>query len=271
MDRKEEYQEAECCFQSRYPKGNESSQKEHPVKERIRRLDELLGRNQKEEAGVFLRDWLKEAREQGDWSSELTVLNEMMGLYRNTGEKERGLCAVEEGLALVRSHSMQNTVTGATTWINGATTLKAFGRTEEAVPYYEEAFRVYGEYLDPADYRFAGLFNNMALALSDLEDYRQAEAYFRKAMDIMGRLPEGEKELAVSWMNLACLYAQWGREEKAREALDRAMECLDSPNLIWDSYYAFTCEKCAGTFGQFGQSGRKKDLEERAAVIYEGA
>ena len=46
------------------------------------------------------------------------------------------------------------------------------------MPYYDQAFRAYGGSLPPGDYRFGGLFNNMALAWEDLGEYRKAEAYY---------------------------------------------------------------------------------------------
>ena len=66
------------------------------------------------------------------------------------------------------------------------------GETEESLPYYEEAERLYEKFLLPGDYRFAGLYNNLALALSDTGDYKNAEAYFMEAMSIMETLPEIE-------------------------------------------------------------------------------
>ena len=106
--------------------------------------------------------------EAGDWASQITILNEMMGFYRNSGEREKGLAAVEKGLALVGDHGLSQTVTGGTTCLNAATTMKAFGKAAEAMPYYDQAFRAYGGSLPPGDYRFGGLFNNMALAWEDL-------------------------------------------------------------------------------------------------------
>ena len=47
----------------------------------------------------------------------------------------------------------------------------------------------------------------MALAWEDLGEYRKAEAYYKKAMDIMEALRPGSLlEIAVTWVNLAVLY-----------------------------------------------------------------
>lgn len=122
----------------------------------------------------------------------------------------------------------------------------------------------------------------MALSYADLGEYAQAGTYYEKAIGIMKKLPQGSMELAVTYVNLACMYDAWGHRsdlegEQAAppdwdgriwDCLDKAMEYLDDPDAERDGYYAFTCSKCAGTFGYFGQFRRKKELESRAEEIY---
>lgn len=253
-----------------------------PVRQVIEELDQILAKNQTEEAEKHLEYWLSKARKGNDRSGELTVLNEMMGLYRSMGKESEGLQAAEEGLELLDQMDLKEGVTAGTTWINAATTWKAFGQAEKALPLYEKAWRVYSGTLDPADYRFAGLSNNMALSYADLGEYAQAGTYYEKAIGIMKKLPQGSMELAVTYVNLACMYDAWGHRsdlegEQAAppdwdgriwDCLDKAMEYLDDPDAERDGYYAFTCSKCAGTFGYFGQFRRKKELESRAEEIY---
>ena len=137
---------------------------------------------------------------------------------------------------------MADSASGGTTFLNAATTLKAFGRAKEALPYYEQTMRAYGQSLDPGDYRFGGLFNNMALAFEDLGEYPRAEAYYRKAMDIMERLKPGSiLEIAVTWVNLAVLYEKWDHEDEIDGCLQKAIEGFHSEEVLRDGYYAFNC------------------------------
>ena len=268
---KSDYEES-CCFAEHGHGGPPHGTGETglPVQRIIEKLDELLNKDRTKEADDHLTYWLGEAKQAGDWGTQVTILNEMMGLYRSIGLEEKGMESVRAGLELIKENNLDNTVTAATTWLNAATTMKAFGHAERTMPYYETAARIYGEKLAPEDYRFAGLYNNMALACVDLEEYPQAESYYMRAMKIMEKLPRGEMELAVTWVNLACLYESWKNdEEKASECLKKALVLLDAPDAVWDGYYAFTCKKCAPTFGKFGFFRVKKDLEERAAKIYE--
>lgn len=154
---KEDWEEPECCFRPHIAAAEAvhtgSADGGPSVREVIQGFDRLLDRDAKREAAIYLEDWMARYEEAGDWASQITILNEMMGFYRNSGEREKGLAAVEKGLALVGDHGLSQTVTGGTTCLNAATTMKAFGKAAEAMPYYDQAFRAYGGSLPPGDYR----------------------------------------------------------------------------------------------------------------------
>lgn len=271
MLEKEDWQESSCCFapQAEATAVSGGCDSTAAIKAVVAEFDRLLSMDAKAEAAAYLEEKLLEFEKADHWASQITVLNEMMGFYRNSGEAEKGLESVEKGLRLVGEHRMGDTVSGGTTFLNAATTMKAFQKTEEAMPYYEQAARAYSKNLDPFDYRFGGLFNNMALAYEDLGQYDKAEVYYKKAMDIMDRLKPGSiLELAVTWVNLACLYEKWGRQEEIDFCLERAVDFFHSTEVSHDAYYAFNCRKCAATFDHFGYFRMKKELLESAERIY---
>ena len=94
-----------------------------PVREVIGELDRILEKNQTEKAETHLLQWLEKADREGDWRAQLTILNELTGLYRSMGKRDEGLEAAERGIRLAESHGMENAVT----------TMTAFGRAEEAM------------------------------------------------------------------------------------------------------------------------------------------
>ena len=116
---KEDWEEPECCFRPHIAAAEAvhtgSADGGPSVREVIQGFDRLLDRDAKREAAIYLEDWLARYEEAGDWTSQITILNEMMGFYRNSGEREKGLAAVEKGLALVGDHGLSQTVTGGTT------------------------------------------------------------------------------------------------------------------------------------------------------------
>ena len=241
-----------------------------PVEEIIAECDRLFQEENFADLGDHLRKWRAEARRIGDREGELSMLSELMGHYRMTGDEERGMAAVRDGFALMEELDMGGTVSAGTIRINGATALQAFGEFEEALRHYDEAFRCYGANLDPADRRFAGLFNNMAAALAATGEFRHADAYYRKALEILEACGD-RMDAAVTYVNLAQLYDQCDRHDpRIAEALDIAMACFDDPAAVRDGYYAHTCRKCASAFGLFGRGADERDLNGRADRFHEG-
>ncbi len=245
--------------------------REIPVPELIAQLDELYNSGREQEAGAFLERWRQKAAALGDWRGELSLLSELMGHYRRSREAEKGLAAVEDGLALIRQHRMGSTVSGATVMLNAATTLKCFGRAAESLPIFTHVCRVYADNLEPSDYRFGGLYNNMALSYADLGDVNRAEEMFGRAMQVIRSCPEPDNELAVTLCNLAEMYyRQDPEDERVNDCMEQAWKHLNAPGLQQDGYHAFTISKCAPCFDYFGFFVYARKLRERAEKIYAG-
>ena len=242
-----------------------------PVPRIIEKLDALFDKNDMAEAGRLLEYWRSEAAALRDRRGELSMESELMGYYRKINDSEKGLRSVSRGLELVRGLNLSDSVSGATVLLNAATTLKAFGRAEEALPLYAETLEIYKEHLPEGDARFGGLFNNRALALADLGRIEEAEASYREALGVMAGVPDGEADMAVTWVNLAHLFEESGDEKKIGECLNAAYALLDTPSLPRNGYYAFVCSKCAPAFGYFGYFVMEEELNRRAKEIYDRA
>lgn len=246
-----------------------------PVMRVIARLDGYLGKNDYPAAERHLRYWLAEADAANDVRSSLTLLNEQIGLYRKLGREHEAMEAIDAALSLAGVPEMDNTVSLATTLINAATAYKAFGKASLALPLFHRAEAIYESVLAPDDGRLAGLYNNMAVTLTELADYRAAEDLFNRALAILSGKENGEAEMAVTYLNLADLAAaekgpETGEEEIFRY-LDEAERLLDTDTLTRDGNYAFVCEKCAPVFGYYGYFMTERRLSGRAREIYERA
>ena len=266
--------EAVCCFDAREYTGVPDSRpcpRVLDVPEVIRELDALYEYGKESEAERFLEARREEAAAAGDWRAELSMLSELMGQYRRSKNQEKGLRSVEDGLSLIREHNLGQTLSGATVMLNAATTMKCFGQAEASIPVFSHVCRVYAQNLDPMDYRFAGLYNNMALSCADAGRDEEAERYYRLAMEIMSRLPAGENEIAVTLCNLAELYDRQDHEDvRIGQCMERAWEVLNTPGLPRDGYHAFSISKCVPSFDYFGYFLWAKELKERAEKIYAG-
>ncbi|MBR6531799.1 MAG: tetratricopeptide repeat protein [Clostridia bacterium] len=238
----------------------------------LSKLDEHLGRNDYDSAEKHLLYWLGEARAAGDKRCELLCLNELAGLYRKLVREKDALDTVSSLLTLIQEMGIAENIGAGTTYINCATVYKAFGKAEKAMPLFEKARAVYEKNLPYSDKRFGGLFNNMALALVDLERFEEAYDLYNKAITVMKNAQDGDLEVAITYLNIASAKeAQLGAvesEEAVRECIEKATELLDN-HPVRDGYYAFVCEKCASVFGYFGYFVYEKELSRRASEIYE--
>ncbi len=239
----------------------------------IAELDNILSRNDYNSAREFLEKWVEIAQNQNDNKTLFSLCNECIGLYRKMGDKENCYKYCEKALSLLKDLNIENTITGATAFLNCGTAYKAFGEADKSISYFEMAVNLYETLLPENDPKFAGLYNNFALSLVDLKEYEKALALYEKAINVLNRNPKFNLEQAVSYLNMAnAVEAQKGLENACEEIdvlLDKAQMVLDENYSETDGNYAFVCEKCAPTFGYYGRFLYENELKERARVIYE--
>ena len=237
----------------------------------IRELDALYAAGRESEAQSFLEERRRIAAEGGDWRGELSMLSELLGQYRRSMDSARGLAAAEDALAIIKERRLGRTVSGATVLLNAATTLGCFGEHEDALAIFRHVSRVYSDSLDPGDYRFAGLFNNMANSFAALGRTDEAEKMFLSAIGIMEKLPGGGNEVAVTLCSMAEMYDRADPEDsRIADALERAWEALSDPGLKHDGYHAFMVSKCIPVFDRLGFFLYAAELRQRVREIHAG-
>ena len=264
---KEDYEEPRCLLDM------SRTAPPIPVRRVIEKLDEHLNRNDYVSAERHLRYWLAEANSADDMHGRLTVLNEQIGLYRKIGKKAECMTAIDAALELAGRICAEDSATLGTTYINAATGYKAFGMPDKALPLYEKARTLYESVLDPYDARIGGLYNNMALALTEVGSFADAGDLYSKALSVMEKQEHGEAEMAITYLNLADLIcAEIGMTEGKdiiEDYLAEAERLLNTESLPKNGYYAFVCEKCAPTFGYYGHSATEQKLLKLSKEIYE--
>ncbi|MBO5556814.1 MAG: tetratricopeptide repeat protein [Oscillospiraceae bacterium] len=266
-----DYPDPICCFDSTaytgIPDAEPTGQRMN-VPAMIRQLDQLIHAGRAGKAQNFLEKKRQEAVNLGDWRAELTILSEMMGQYRFGSKRQEGLDAVRDGLELVRLHHLGRTVSGATVLLNAATTMKHFGLARESLPVFQHVSRVYADNLDPTDYRFAGLYNNMALSYAELGDQEGAERCYRLALNVLAAGERQDNDMAVTLCSLAELYdSRDPLDERVGQCMEQAWEHLNGPELPHDGYHALTIRKCLPCFDRLGYFVYVKELKERLASI----
>ena len=268
-----------------------------PVPQRriIDKMDEYMSRRDYNSAERHLLYWLEEAKLGGDMQGQLMLRNELVGHYRKTGQKEPAMESAARALELLRKLDMESTITAGTTYVNIATACGAFGDHERAIRLFEKARAAYESSSQTETQLLGGLYNNMALTCTELGRCEEALALYEKAADLMGRVPDGELEQAITYLNMAnTVEVQLGLEageqqinalvERAEELLKakgeellgkgeaaltdgtdlRAMKQEERARL---GYYAFVCEKCAPTFAYYGYFMTAESLTERSEEL----
>ena len=272
--KQEDYAEPQCLLCGPDPQSKEASITRIPIGRVFEKLDDYFAKNDLAGAERHLRYWEKEALEGGDDRGCCTVCNELMGLLRKLGRRDEALSYAEHTLALAEKLGLTQNVTGATALLNAGTVYKAFGEAAKGLLLFERARAIYEAQLSPDDARLAGLWNNMALTLTDLGRYEEAGALYDKAIALTARTPGMQGDAAISLLNKANLMeARDGLldgDEAIGDCLEKAEALLNDPALPRDGYHAFVCEKCAPTFGYYGRFAFSRELEERAAKIYAG-
>ena len=250
--------------------GNSDFSERIPLGDILKECDRMFNANAKAELGAFLRAWRAKAQQSGDLSGELSILNELTGYYRLANDPEHGKPVVNDALSLITKTGISGSLSAGTILLNAATALCAFGDTDQAVELYNRASECYFANLPEGDIRFAGLFNNMASAFLAAGDFDKAEEYYLQAVDILSSA-NSIMDMAVTYVNLAQLYFSKGEAaEVIASTLDCAMLCFNSPATPRDGYYAHTCTKCAGAFGQMGRKDYEEELLTRAREFYAG-
>ena len=243
--------------------------------QRIRdRMDDYMSRRDYAGAERHLLYWLNEARAGGDQRGELMVLNELVGHYRKTAERDKAMACAADAVKLLDALDMRGSISEGTTCVNIATMMNAFGENAQAIALFGRAREAYESSPATEPQLLGGLYNNMALTCVALRRYDDAEALYEKAMAQMGRAQYGELEQAITCLNMANLIEDRDGmetgEARIYDLLDRASALLDTEGIPHDGYYAFVCEKCAPTFEYYGYFADAQRYTQESKLIYEG-
>ena len=234
-------------------------------------LDSYLHKNDYEGAERYLLRCLEDVIVNKDFTTEILLRNELMGLYRKVGKRDEALFTVEVVLEKIKEMGVSEQIGSATTYLNSATVYKAFGFPDKSISLFEKAREIYESSLPTDDERLGGLYNNMALTLVDLKRFDEAKVLNEKAISVMKNKP---LEIAITYLNMAnAVEAEKGvleAHQEIEEYLKKAKELLEEYENR-DGYYAFVCEKCASVFGYFGDFLYDEELKNRARRIYEGS
>lgn len=227
-------------------------------------LDSYFAKQETWKVDPFLVSSLEQAKEEEDYGAYISICNEMIGFYRSISAFEKAYAAAEDVLVLMEELQMDHTEHFATTLLNAATAYRAAGDYATALQFYKQALQIYDGILQPQDYRYAGLYNNMSILLEKMDENEEAIAYAGKALSIIETLEGGEMETATTLTNLALLYFKVSQAGKAKELLERALSLFEQSGENTDAHYS-------GALAGVAEAWYRMQDYEKALEYYEKA
>ena len=193
----------------------------------LQQLDNLFAEHKIDKVEEFLMSKLDEAAQEGDKGAVITLMNEMIGHYREIGEFEKSVEYCSQVLSLMQKMGLEGSVSYATTLLNVANAYRAAGLLRESMAAYQVVVSIYEGNIAYNDFRYASLYNNMSLLFQEMGDYESACDCLERALGIATQYSNARIETAVTYTNLAVSQLKLNRYEEAIINLKRAFSIFE--------------------------------------------
>ncbi len=233
----------------------------------LARVDAFFEANQGEEAERLMQESAALAVQLKDDEGLLQLLNELIGYYRETGQKENVYRMAPRAIAQAEKMGLAGTIPYATTLLNAATAYRACGRLQEAEGYYFQVQEIYREQLEPNHMLTAGLKNNIALLYQEKGDFAGAKKSLEEALEIAEK-NGAAYETAVTCANLAGTCMQLGEASGAYEYANRSAQIFRSLN-VEDSHFAAALATMGAWHYSRGEYGKALEYYRQGMEIVE--
>ena len=189
--------------------------------------DSMFGKHTLKEIEGFLLKHLSEARFKSEHEELVTLLNEAIGFYRDTMQKEKALKNCGALIEHLTEMKLEGTIPYATSLLNIANAFRAFGLHNEAIKLFEKVEEIYGNHISKEDFMYASLYNNWALVYQESEEYDKASDMLRKALRIVDLYKDAIIPQATTRTNLASSLLAIGTENSYQEAVEHLSKALN--------------------------------------------
>ena len=189
--------------------------------------DEMFGRYSLQEIEGFLLKNLSEARFKFENKVLVALLNEAIGFYRDTTQKEKALKLCGELNELLISMNLQGSIAYATSLLNIANAFRAFGVYKESLLLFEKVEDIYRKHLSKEDFMFASLYNNWSLVYQEIGEFEKAVELLEKALKVVESYPDAVIPQATTRTNLGSSLLGVGTENSYQKAVGYLKEALN--------------------------------------------
>ena len=188
----------------------------------LNHLDLLFSKQDLQTVEPFLTEQLDLAFENKEYNTCITIMNELIGFFRDTSQYQKSLDYCEQVLRLMQQMGLEDTLPYATTCLNVANALRAAGLHKESLAFFEKVFPIYQDQLDANDERVASLYNNLSLLYQEMGDFESAVACLKQALAIVVNNQDTLK-IAITHSNLGASLLQLNLTEQAMFHLEQAL------------------------------------------------
>lgn len=232
-------------------------------------LDCLFEQGAMEQVEPCFQKYLQMAEQQQDIGARITILNEMMGFYRETSQYDKAKECIRVVLELIDQAGLTDSMPHATTLLNSANALRAAGELETAMKYYNQVFALFEGQVPQTDFRYAELYNNVALLYQELKRYDMATQSLLNALEIVRRTPGKEFQEAVTLANLGASELQEGQLQEAVGHLEQSVRLFQSMQ-VKDTHMAAALSAMGEASFRQGRLQEAEDYYKQALQMIEG-
>ncbi len=230
----------------------------------LNQYDSMFGQKSLIEIEEYLVQVIQEAKEKSEWGILVTLLNEIIGFYRDTTQKNKSLACCSELLDVLKIMKLEGRIDYATSLLNIANAYRAFGLFRESLQLYQTVEEIYLNQIPENDFMYASLYNNWSLLYQETEEFEKAKEMLVKALVIADYYEDAIIPQATTRTNLAATLLQIGTEEAYQEAVKYLQEALSvhEKNGGKDFHYG-------AVLTAMGDAYSWKEDFEKAAEYYE--
>ena len=186
-------------------------------------IKEIYKLNNVSKSKEFLENSLYNAITNKDTSLVITILNEMIGFFRDITDYNEGIKYTKSLINIINNFNIDN-YSRFICYINIANSYRAAGYTDEAISYFDNAIKIYNDNNIDDKTNLAALYNNYALLYKSDND--KALYYLSLALDLIKDTNDLIK-LATTYVNMALIYLNVN--------LDKCLECINNAGAIFDN------------------------------------
>lgn len=197
------------------------------IKIMMEKLNKLFSENRINEIEDFLSDNLRTAISENDDSAIMTILNELIGFYRDTSQYEKAISYCKTLEKLISSFGLENTIPCATTYLNIANVYRASGDYDKSFEFYRRTREIYDNLLSADDMLNASYNNNLSLLYQETGDFKKSCECLENALEIVKKYPDLSAELASTYANLSLSYLHLGDIENAQINAEKSIEIFE--------------------------------------------